>query len=244
MNDVIVIVPTLNEKDNINILFEKLKETNIASDILFIDDNSSDGTQELIKELIKKHQSINCIFRPKKMGVGSAHKDGLIWSYKKNYKTIITMDADGTHDPKYFKFMIEQLNNFDIVITSRFLEKNSLAGWPFFRIFLTTLRHLTISFLLSMSYDSSGALRCINCQKVALSDLILSKNNSYTYFWESIFILHKKKYRIGQIPIQLPYRKIGSSKMQLKDIFFAIYYLIIVFFKKILGKYNYKQSNE
>ncbi len=95
-----------------------------------------------------------------------------------------------------------------------------------------------------MSYDSSGALRCINCQKISLSDLILSKNNSYTYFWESIFILHKKKYRIGQISVQLPYRKIGSSKMQLKDIFFAIYYLIIVFFKKILGKYNYKHSNE
>ena len=114
MNDVIIIVPTLNEKDNINILLEKLEETNIASDILFIDDNSSDGTQELIKELIKKHQSINCIFRPKKMGVGSAHKDGLIWSYKKNYKIVVTMDADGTHDPKYIKLLIEQLKNLKI----------------------------------------------------------------------------------------------------------------------------------
>ena len=244
MNNIIIIVPVLNEKRNIEILFKKLNTINIGFDLLFIDDNSSDGSREIIKNLVKNNQNINYIFRPKKMGVGSAHKDGFIWAYKKNYKIIITMDADGTHDPKYLKFMTEQLNNFDIVITSRFLEKNSLAGWPFFRIFLTTLRHLTISFLLSMSYDSSGALRCINCQKIALSDLILSKKNSYTYFWESIFILHKKKYRIGQIPIQLPYRKIGSSKMQLKDIFFAIYYLIIVFFKKILGKYNYKQSNE
>ena len=91
-----------------------------------------------------------------------------------------------------------------------------------------------------MSYDASGAFRCINCQKVDLSDLILAKNDSYSYFWESIFILHRKKYLIGQIPVQLPYRKIGSSKMTMKDIFFSIYYLMIVFLKKILGKYNFK----
>ena len=86
MNNLIIIIPTLNEKENIEILFDKLIQTNIAFDLLFIDDNSSDGSQEVIKNLLKKNQNINCIFRPKKMGVGSAHKDGLIWSYKKKYK--------------------------------------------------------------------------------------------------------------------------------------------------------------
>ena len=136
MENIIIIVPTLNEKENIEILLNKIKSTNIEFDLLFIDDNSNDGSQEVIKDLVKKNQNINCIFRPKKMGIGSAHKDGLIWSYKKNYKTIITMDADGTHDPKYFKLLIEKLKNFDIVVTSRFLEKNSLENWPLFRIFL------------------------------------------------------------------------------------------------------------
>ena len=240
MNNIIIIVPTLNEKENIKILFNKLTATNIAFDLLFIDDNSSDGSQEVIKDLVKKNQNINYIFRLKKMGIGSAHKDGLIWSYKKNYKIIITMDADGTHDPKYVRFLIEELKNFDIVVTSRFLKKNLLSGWPLFRVWLTKLRHLTISLLLSMPYDASGAFRCINCQRVALSDLILAKNDSYAYFWESIFVLHKKKYRISQIAVQLPYRTIGSSKMSIKDIFFSIYYLIIVFVKKNLGKYNFK----
>ena len=240
MNNIIIVIPTLNEKENINILFNQLTATNIVFDLLFIDDNSNDGTQEVIKDLVKKKQNINYIFRPKKMGIGSAHKDGFIWSYKKNYKIIITMDADGTHDPKYIKFLIEKLKNFDMITTSRFLEKDSLKGWPFFRVFLTTLRHLTISLLLSIPYDSSGAFRCINCKKVALVDLILSKNDSYSYFWESIFILHKKKYHIKEIPINLSYRIVGSSKMKMKDIFSAIYYLMIVFFKKILGKYNFK----
>ena len=240
MNNIIIVIPTLNEKENIKILFNKLTATNLVFDLLFIDDNSSDGSQEIIKDLVKKNQNIDCIFRPKKMGIGSAHKEALVWCYKKNYKTIITMDADGTHDPKYLKFLIKELKNFNIVITSRFLGKNLLEGWPLFRVFLTRLRYVTISLLLSIPYDSSGAFRCINCQKVALSDLILAKDDGYAYFWESIFILHKKKYRITQIPVQLPYRTIGYSKMTIKDIFFSIYYLMVVFLKKIFGKYNFK----
>ena len=240
MNNIIIVIPTLNEKENIKILFNKLTAINLVFDLLFIDDNSSDGSQEIIKELKKKNQNINYIFRPKKMVIGSAHKEALVWCYKKNYKTIITMDADGTHDPKYLKFLIKELKNFNIVITSRFLGKNLLEGWPLFRVFLTRLRYVTISLLLSIPYDSSGAFRCINCQKVALSDLILAKDDGYAYFWESIFILHKKKYRITQIPVQLPYRTIGYSKMTIKDIFFSIYYLMVVFLKKIFGKYNFK----
>ena len=240
MNNIIIVIPTLNEKENIKILFNKLTAINLVFDLLFIDDNSSDGSQEIIKELKKKNQNINYIFRPKKMGIGSAHKEALVWCYKKNYKTIITMDADGTHDPKYLKFLIKELKNFNIVVTSRFLGKNLLEGWPLFRVFLTRLRYVTISLLLSIPYDSSGAFRCIDCQKVALSDLILAKDGGYAYFWESIFILHKKKYRITQIPVQLPYRTIGYSKMTIKDIFFSIYYLMVVFLKKILGKYNFK----
>ena len=240
MNNIIIIVPTLNEKNNIENLVSKLNITKISFDLLFVDDNSIDGTQEVIKNMIKKYPNINYIFRPKKKGIGSAHKEGLMWSFKRNYNTIITMDADGTHDPKYISFMIEKLKNFDIVTTSRFLEKNALEGWPIFRVFLTTLRHITISLLLSIPYDSSGAFRCINCKKISLSDLILAKNNSYSYFWESIFILYKKKYRIGQIPIRLSWRMIGSSKMTVKDVFISASYLMIVFLKKILGKYNFK----
>ena len=99
MNNIIIIVPVLNEKRNIEILFNKLNTLSIGFDLLFIDDNSSDGSREIIKNLVKNNQNINYIFRPKKMGVGSAHKDGFIWAYKKNYKIIITMDADATHDP-------------------------------------------------------------------------------------------------------------------------------------------------
>jgi len=206
VRNILVIVPTLNEKNNIIILLKKLKLTKILHDILFIDDNSKDGSQEVIKKIAKKNRNINYIFRPKKLGIGSAHKEGFVWSYKKKYKTIITMDADGTHDPKYLKFLIKELKNFNIVVTSRFLGKNLLEGWPLFRVFLTRLRYVTISLLLSIPYDSSGAFRCINCQKVALSDLILAKDDGYVflYYTKKNIVLHKYQfnYPIEQLVIQ------------------------------------------
>ena len=236
----LIIVPTLNEQKNIPVLYKKLSKTNINFDLLFVDDHSIDGSQEIIKKLAKKNKKVKYIFRPKKMGVGSAHKDAFKWAYKKKYQVLISIDADGTHDPKFIKLFINKLKSHDIVISNRFMKPNLLQDWPLLRIWLTFLRHLAIRILLSIPYDSSGAFRCINCKKVSLSDLILAKDNGYSYFWESIFILHQKKYKIIQLPVPLPFRQVGKSKISFKDIFFAIYYLFIVFLKKIHGKYNFK----
>ena len=236
----LIIVPTLNEQKNIPVLYKKLNKTNINFDLLFVDDHSIDGSQEIIKKLAKKNKKVKYIFRPKKMGVGSAHKDAFKWAYKKKYQILISIDADGTHDPKFIKLFINKLKSHDIVISNRFMKPNLLQDWPLIRIWLTFVRLLAIRILLSIPYDSSGAFRCINCKKVSLSDLILAKDNGYSYFWESIFILHQKKYKITQLPVPLPFRYMGKSKISFKDIFFAIYYLFLVFFKKIYGKYNFK----
>ena len=134
---------------------------------------------------------------------------------------------------------INKLKSHDIVISNRFLTPNLLQDWPLVRIWLTFVRHLAIRILLSIPYDSSGAFRCINCKKVSLSDLILAKDNGYSYFWESIFILHQKKYKINQVSVSLPFRQVGESKITFKDIFFGIYYLLLVFIKKVLGRYDF-----
>jgi len=233
----LVIIPTLNEKINIFDLYKKLKKLNIKFDMLFVDDNSDDGSQEVIKKLAKKNKNVKYIFRPKKMGIGSAHKDAFKWAYQRRYSVLVTMDADGTHDPKYIKLLIKKLKNHSMSISNRFIKPNLLRNWPPSRIFLTYLRHITIQIFLSVPYDTSGAFRCIDCKKVPLSDLIAAKDNGYSYFWESIFILHRKKHSIAQAAVPLPYRQVGSTHITSRDIFFAIYYLLIVFIRKILGKY-------
>lgn len=231
----ILIIPTLNEKKNIINLFKKIKKTNIKLDILFVDDNSKDGTKQEIINLSKKYKFVKYIFRPKKMGIGSAHKDGLKFAYKKKYKIILTMDADGTHNPKYIKNLIKFSPMFDLISTNRFMKKDSLIEWPIQRRFLTKVRFYLINILLNINYDSSGAYRCYNAKKIKLYHILNAKNNGYSFFWESLFLLNKKKYSIKEIPIYLPYRKVGNSKMTTKDIIGSLLYLMKYFFKNLIS---------
>ena len=140
------------------------------------------------------------------------------------------MDCDGTHHPKYIIKMINALKNkdSDIISTNRFIEKNSLNGWSLWR-----LRFKVINKLLNIQFDSSGAFRCYDTKKVKLKDLLEAKNNSYSFFWESTFLLNKKNYKIFEIPIKLPARLTGSSKMEFKDIIFALTYLLIFYLRKL-----------
>ena len=236
MTKTLIIVPVYNEEGNIKPLikniFQYFKKDKA---ILFIDDNSKDKTQVEIKECQKKYKKIFLIKRKSKLGIGSAHKFALKWAYKKKYKIIITMDCDGTHHPKYINKMVNILikKKFDIISTNRFLKKNSLKDWSLWRKFLTFLRFLVIYKLLNINYDSSGAFRCYDSNKVKLKDLLEAKNNSYSFFWESTFLLNKKQYKIFEIPIKLPARLTGSSKMKFKDIFSALFYLLTFYIRKI-----------
>ncbi len=230
---ILIIIPVLNEEKNIRLIWSKIvKLKNLKKDILFIDDNSTDNTRIKIVNLKKKNKNIFLLKRDSKKGIGSAHKIGIIWGYKKRYPIIVTMDCDGTHDPVHIKKMLKLIKTqkYEMISTNRFLKKNSLSDWSFWRIFLTNLRHLLIKNILNIRYDSSGAFRCYNVKKIKLKDILMAKNNSYSFFWESIFFL-SKKYNIAEIPISLPGRISGSSKMRLKDIIFALCYLIFIFFR-------------
>ncbi|OUU53378.1 MAG: hypothetical protein CBC25_00800 [Pelagibacteraceae bacterium TMED65] len=226
----IIIIPVYNEKKNIHYLLSKIRKLN-KFPILYINDNSNDGTTQEIKKLQKKNKNIFHMLRTSKSGIGSAHMDGLIWCYKKNYDLIVTMDGDGTHDPKYIKKMIEKTKKNHITISNRFLKKNSLKTWPLLRIFITYSRYYLIFLLLGIKFDASGAFRCINRKKVNLKDLILKDDTDYSYFWKSIYML-SLKYDIKEISIDLPYRKQGDSKMKLKHIFSSLIKLLFFSFKK------------
>jgi len=231
----IIIIPVYNEQGNIKPLIKNIFRCfKKNKTLLFIDDNSKDKTKSEIIECQEKYKKIYLERRKSKLGIGSAHKFGLRWAYKRNYKIIITIDCDGTHHPKYINQMVNVLikGKFNIINTNRFLKKNSLKNWSIWRKTLTTLRYLIINKLLNINYDSSGAFRCYNSDKVKLKDLLKAKNNSYSFFWESIFILNKKNYKIFEIPIDLPARLAGVSKMQYKDIFSALFYLLVFFFRK------------
>jgi dolichol-phosphate mannosyltransferase len=224
-----VIIPTLNEVKNISNILLKIKKTKIKLDIIFIDDNSTDGSQKLITKLSERYKNISYIYRKNKFGIGSAHKDGIKYAYKKKYDLLITMDADGTHDPKYLKKMILKAKDYDYIITSRFIKKGLIKDWPLFRRLLTYSRHYLVKIFLGMNLDASGAYRCFYLKKIAVKDILSAKNNEYAFFWEVTYLIKKKNYSINEIPVKLVYRKLGKSKMKLSHIIYSLTYLFKIF---------------
>ena len=229
----LIVIPTYNERTNISLLLKKLiRLYKSRFEILIIDDNSPDGTAIEILKFSKKYKFIKLKSRRNKMGIGSAHKYGVKYAYKNNFKILITMDSDGTHHPKYIKKFLHLIKKYDLITTTRFSNKKSLKSWPLFRILITNLRHFIIKFFLGINIDASGAFRCYNLTNIKSKDILLAKDDGYSFFWESIFILFKKKYLIHEIPIELPYRSVGSSKMKISDIISALIYVIIISMKK------------
>jgi dolichol-phosphate mannosyltransferase len=227
----LIIIPTYNEKKNVGLIIKKInRRVKFKCDILFVDDNSTDGTIKVLKDI--KSKNISYIVREKKLGIGSAHKFGIHKAYQLKYKYIITMDSDGTHDPKYINKMVKNIDNKEIVITNRFAHNDSLKQWDVHRKLITTLRHLFVTLIFNTNLDSSGAFRIYNAKKVKLKNILLAKSDGYPFFTESTVILNKL-YKIDQIPILLPKRYSGFSKMKLTDVVFGFFYIIFLYFKKI-----------
>lgn len=236
LSKILIIIPTLNEEKNIKKLVRKIFSLKKYSfNILFIDDNSLDGTQKEIINLKKEFKNINYLLRENKRGIGSAHQEGIKYAFKNKFNYCITIDADGTHDPAVILEMLELFNkqsgNCDIINTNRFLNPKSISDWPFIRKFITTLRFLLVKILLKTELDSSGGFRFYKLSTIRLKHFFLSKDKNYFYLIESLFYFEKIGYKIYELPISLKFRNYGNSKMRLSHIFDSLKKLIILSLK-------------
>ncbi len=227
----ILIIPTFNERENIKTIYKKIRKYNKNLKILFIDDNSPDRTIDEIIKLKKKDKKLDYILRMKKTGIGSAHKFGIKWAAKNKYNLCITMDSDLTHNPQLIPKMIKFSSKYHLVQTNRFLDKNSLRTWPVHRRILTKFRYILLNVLLNISCDSSGAFRCYNFDILNYKLLLKAKNNSYSFFWESIYILTKEECKIKELKMVQKYRVVGSSKLKISDWLHGLYYLFEIFLR-------------
>jgi len=214
----LVFIPTYNERDNVEKLFEQIQAQHLKLDVLFMDDNSTDGTGEILDELASKHPNLKIIHRSSKLGVGSAHYDGIIWAYEQGYNNLITMDCDFSHPPEYISKIFDTTKDFDVVIGSRFLKNGSLENWNFYRKALTFAGHLVTQGLLRLPQDATGAFRFYRLNKIPKHVFELVASQGYSFFIESLYILSVNGFKIGQIPIHLPARTYGHSKMDSREV--------------------------
>lgn len=235
--NILILIPTYNECDNIKRIYRQIRNFYSSCHILFIDDNSPDGTGTIIDKIIKADAKIHVLHRKGKLGIGSAHLQGIKWAYKHHFNTLITMDGDFTHSPKYIKkFLYYYSKDYDVVIGSRYLQHDSLNGWNWYRKTLTKVGHILTKYLLKIPYDASGAFRLYKLNKINRKDYLLLKEKGYAFFFESLLMLYQKNYTIKEFPIVLSPRTYGHSKMTLIDVSNSLKRIIYYYSKIVINK--------
>ena len=217
-NKTLIFIPTYNERDHAPAICRQLLDLGLAADLLFLDDNSPDGTGEVLDELAAKQENLFVIHRPGKLGVGSAHLDGIAWAYERGYDQLITLDCDFTHSPADVLKLLEYAPRYDVVVGSRFLASGSLPDWKWYRRVLTHCGHFLTRHLLRISQDATGALRIYNLSRVPRPLFALVKSQGYSFFFESLFLLLRNGCSVHEVSIVLPARTYGESKMAFRDI--------------------------
>jgi dolichol-phosphate mannosyltransferase len=184
--------------------------------------NSPDGTGAIAG----RDSRVHAIHRPSKLGIGSAHFDGISWAYDHHYSTLVTMDCDFAHSPEYISAFVTEGCDADVVIGTRFVRKDSLSEWNAGRKFITHLGHFLTRFLLGMRYDATGAFRCYALDRLPRSIFSRVPAIDYAFFFQSLHILHLNGRSVAEIPIFLPARVYGSSKMAYGDILRGFWQLL------------------
>ena len=226
----LIIIPTFNESENIELIINKILLLNDTNDILVVDDNSPDGTSKIVSDLKKENiDRIFLIVRDNKLGLGSAYKEGFNWALNKNYSYIFEMDADLSHDPEEIVNLKELLINSDsdVAIGSRYLDGVSVVNWPLSRIFLSYFANIYVRIITGMPIKdaTSGFIGYTN---ESLSSLNIDniKFNGYAFQIEMKFKLWKKNFKLREHQIIFVNRKSGKSKMDKNIIFEAIFGVI------------------
>ncbi len=232
----LVAVPTYNERDNAPQLIKEIDALKLDADLLFVDDNSPDGTGIILNQLKNSYPRLNVMHRSDKQGIGSAHLAAITWAYDNGYDSIITMDCDFTHPPESLPILLAAAQGYDIVVASRYLKQNSLVGWNLYRKTLTRCGHFLTRLLLKMPYDATGGLRFYRLSSVPSYAWDIVSSKGYGFFFESLYIFFLNGFKINQIPINLHARTYGSSKMDSLEISRSLKLLFKLFMETLLNR--------
>ena len=224
MNKALIIVPTYDEKENIRSLVSAVLEKDSRLEILIVDDNSPDGTGELADRMSEQDSRVHALHRQGKLGLGSAYRDGFRWALERDYDLVFEMDADFSHDPTYIKKFLKAAENADLVIGSRYVSGINVVNWPMSRLLLSYGASLYTRLITGMPVkDPTAGFKCFRREVLESLDLSRIQSDGYSFQIEVSFKVWRKKYRILEIPIVFVDRHSGTSKMNRRIVFEAVW---------------------
>jgi dolichol-phosphate mannosyltransferase len=212
----LVIIPTYREKENIEALLKAISSLPVPFDILVIDDNSPDGTADIVRSLIKDYPNIYLIERPGKLGLGTAYITGFKWALDKGYKYIYEMDADFSHNPDDLVRLYRACNDegADVAIGSRYISGVNVVNWPLSRVLMSYFASIYVRMVTRMKIrDATAGFICYKKEVLENIRPAQIRSRGYGFQIEMKFAAWKLGYKIVEIPIIFTDRKLGTSKM-------------------------------
>lgn len=213
--EALIIVPTYNEKENIAELIRSVLSMDEGLEMLIVDDNSPDGTGEIVDGIEARESRVHVLHRQGKMGLGSAYITGFKWALENtDAKYVFEMDADFSHDPIALPDFLEAMQTNDLVIGSRYLKGITVVNWPLSRLILSCGANIYTRIVTGLPLkDSTGGFKCFRREVLEQLPLDTIKSDGYSFQIEMNFLCWKKGFRMKEIPILFVDRRVGISKM-------------------------------
>lgn len=209
-----IVIPTYNEKENIEPLIEEILKTSPDISIIIVDDDSPDGTGDIADMLSQRYSNVHVIHREGKLGVGTAFVAGFKYAMESGAKYLIAVDADFSHQPRYLPEFIKKSRDYDLVIGSRFIPGGRIDNRNLFRNFVSLTGNLFVRLILGLKpKDCTSGYRCYSAGLLREICMDAITSNGYGIQVETLYRCKKKGFKVGEIPIVFPDRKFGKSKL-------------------------------
>ena len=215
-----LVIPTYNESANIKDLINKISDLKIFGvNILVVDDNSHDGTGQIVEDLRREREDIEIMHRQSKQGLGAAYVAGFKQALSKGADYIMQMDADFSHDPKYLPVLLDKIENCDLVLGSRYVKGGGVKNWNLIRRVISRLGNIYAAAVLGLKIkDLTGGFKCYRSNVLREIDLNNLSSVGYNFQIETTYLASKKGFKICEVPIIFTERTQGKSKFNFKII--------------------------
>jgi dolichol-phosphate mannosyltransferase len=223
MSETLIIIPTYNECENARAIAQAVLDSSPDVNILFVDDNSPDGTGPIIDGLIAADERIHVLHRKEKDGLGRAYIAGFKWALEREYEYVFEMDADFSHDPKAIPQFIEAARDSDLILGSRYIGGIRIMNWPLSRLMLSKGAGLYVRIITGLPLtDPTGGFKCFRRRVLEAIDLDQIQSNGYSFQIEMTHKAWMKGFKIFETPIVFEERRSGESKMSKGIVFEAL----------------------
>ncbi|MFZ9661416.1 MAG: polyprenol monophosphomannose synthase [Chitinophagaceae bacterium] len=243
----LVVIPTYNEKDNIENILRYVFDMKLGYHVLVVDDSSPDGTADIVKSLQKEFpEELFLESRSGKLGLGTAYIHGFRWGLEKGYAFIFEMDADFSHNPQDLERLYKACkeSNFDVAVGSRYVRTGKVVNWPWDRILLSKgAAYYTRMVTFLPVHDPTAGFMCYKREVLESINLDEISFVGYAFQIEMKFVAWKLGFRIKEVPIVFTDRKLGESKMNKGIIKEGIFGVLAIQWHSILGQYNRRMKN-